>query len=328
MELQGFYDPDPKNASRAETEFGLPLYASAEALISACHAVVIVSSTPAHFELAKAAISKGVHVFIEKPLAATLEQAKHLLDLLPESGVIAQVGHVERFNPAFLALRDYPMDPMFIEAHRLAAFNPRGTEVPVVMDLMIHDIDLVLSLVRSPVSQVSASGVSVISDSPDIANARIEFVNGCVANLTASRISLKTMRKMRLFQRDAYITMDFAEKRAELFRLSDQGQDNGPYIEVNTGDRYARRYINFEALPGPSVNAIEEELKAFCHAIQYGTEVPVSLWDGYRAQELAQRILDRMNRNLLLAGGDPSSGQQDTGSNQDEGSAHNFYHGS
>jgi len=300
ISLVGFYDPDPAACAIAEREFGLVLYASPEALCEACQALVIVSSTPAHFANAQAALTRGRHVFIEKPLAATLDEARSLVDLVHEAGVVAQVGHVERFNPAYLALKGRTLQPMFIEAHRLAGFNPRGTEVPVVMDLMIHDIDLILSMVDSPVRSVSASGVAVISDSPDIANARIEFVNGCVANLTASRISLKTMRKMRLFQRDAYMTMDFAEKKCEVFRLSDKETADAPFVEVNTGGKFARRYIAFEQPPTPPVNAIQEELRAFRNAIVSGTEPPVTVWDGFRAQEVAQQILDRINLNLSL----------------------------
>jgi len=298
ISLVGFYDPDEAAAAAAERDFALPLYASPEALCQACQALVIVSSTPAHFANAEAALTRGRHVFIEKPLAATLDQARQLVDLVHEAGVVAQVGHVERFNPAYLALKGHTLQPMFIEAHRLAGFNPRGTEVPVVMDLMIHDIDLILSMVDSPVRSVSASGVAVISDSPDIANARIEFVNGCVANLTASRISLKTMRKMRLFQRDAYMTMDFAEKKSEVFRLSDTETADAPFVEVNTGGKFARRYIAFEQPQTEPVNAIQEELRAFRDAIVNGTEPPVTVWDGYRAQEVAQQILDRIDLNL------------------------------
>ncbi len=300
VEISGFYDPDPEACARTERELGLTLYASAIALVEASQAVVVVSSTTAHFQNAEAAITRGRHVFIEKPLAATLDQARTLVGLVQEAGVVAQVGHVERFNPAFRALKGHNLSPMFIEAHRLAGFTPRGTEVPVVMDLMIHDIDIVLSLVDSPVRQVSASGVAVISDSPDIANARIEFVNGCVANLTASRISLKTMRKMRLFQRDAYITMDFAEKKCEVFRLSDTATPNAPFVEVNTGGKFARRYIAFEQPESPAINAIEEELRCFRDAIAGKTDPPVTVWDGFRAQQVAQMILDRMNNNLSL----------------------------
>ena len=298
IELKGFYDPDEASCARVEAEFNLPLYASAESLSDAREALVIVSSTPAHFVNAQAALTRGRHVFIEKPLAATLEEARTLVSIVSEAGVIAQVGHVERFNTAYLALKGVPMQPMFIEAHRLAGFSPRGTEVPVVMDLMIHDIDIILSLVDSPVRQVSASGVAVISDRPDIANARIEFMNGCVANLTASRISLKTMRKMRLFQKDAYITMDFAEKKSEIFRLSDTETPNAPFIEVNTGGRFARRYIAFEQPESPSINAIQEELRCFSDAIAGKGEPPVSVWDGFRAQEVAHMIMDRINSNF------------------------------
>jgi predicted dehydrogenase len=294
VRVLGFHDPDAGNTRTAEQEFGLPAYLSPEALLDEVEAVVIVSSTPAHFSNAEAALSRGVHVFIEKPLAATLDEARALTRLVQEAGVVAQVGHVERFNPAFLALKGQQVEPLFIEAHRLAPFGPRGTEVPVVSDLMIHDIDLVLALVKSPLRDVHASGVAVITDSPDIANARLEFANGCVANLTASRISLKTMRRMRIFQKDAYITLDFAEKQCQMFRLADGEVEGAPYIEVNTGGRYARRYIALSQPPAPQINALLEELRQFRDCIRGGGEPDVSVWDGYRAQEVASRILERI----------------------------------
>jgi predicted dehydrogenase len=303
VEVAGFFDPDADARARAEAEFGLPAYASPAALIAASDAVVVVSSTAAHYENVREALRMGKPVFVEKPLAATAAQGHELLRLAEEAGVPVQVGHVERFNPAWLALRDMDLRPMFIEAHRLAAFTPRGTDVSVVYDLMIHDLDLILSVVDAPVARVSASGVAVISDSPDIANARVEFANGCVANLTASRISLKTMRRMRLFQKDAYITADFAERQAQVFRLTDAppgGPDTNPddaaFIEVNTGGRYAKRYIHFDAPPAPEVNAIAEELRAFRDAVLGRGEAPVGIWDGFRALELAQQVHDRLDR--------------------------------
>lgn len=181
-------------------------------LFAAVDVVDIVTPTTTHFEMAAQAIRAGKHFFIEKPITRTVEEAEELIKLAQEFKVKAQVGHVERFNPALLALEDMELNPMFIEAHRLAVFNPRGTDVSVILDLMIHDLDIVLSIVKSEVKFISASGVAVASETPDIANARIEFENGCVANLTASRISLKQMRKVRLFQKDAYISLDFLEK--------------------------------------------------------------------------------------------------------------------
>ena len=219
--LIGFYDPDTENAKRISEEFGYKYFSSIDELIQAVDVVDIVTPTLSHYECAEKAILQKKHIFIEKPIANTIEEAENILNLIKKNNVKGQVGHVERFNPAFIAIKEAIHNPMFIEAHRLAEFNPRGTDVSVVLDLMIHDIDAILSVVKSPVKQVEASGVSVISQSPDIANARIEFENGCVANLTASRISLKNMRKARFFQKDAYISVDFLEKKVEVVRMKD-----------------------------------------------------------------------------------------------------------
>ena len=207
-DLVGFLILDQFTRQKVVEAFGIPAFESAEELMDVVDVVDIVTPTVAHFDLASAAIRRGKHIFIEKPLTHTLEEAEELIRLSQEYGVKVQVGHVERFNPALMALEDMPLEPMFIEAHRLAQFNPRGTDVSVILDLMIHDLDIILSLVRSEVKFISASGVAVVSDTPDISNARIEFENGCVANLTASRISLKQMRKVRFFQKDAYISLD------------------------------------------------------------------------------------------------------------------------
>ncbi len=211
-ELVGFYDPFTENAQKVADEFGYKLFNSVEELINAVDVVDIVTPTLSHFDCAKQAIEKGKHIFIEKPITNTLQEAEAIRTLASQNHIRGQVGHVERFNPAFTAVKDMIDTPMFIETHRLAEFNPRGTDVPVVLDLMIHDIDIILSVVKSKVKNVHASGVSVISDTPDIANARIEFENGCVANLTSSRISMKNMRKSRFFQKDAYISVDFLRK--------------------------------------------------------------------------------------------------------------------
>src|ERR1700744_2058030 len=219
-ELVGFYDPDDTNAVEVSQKYQLPRFTDPDALIDACDAIDIVAPTPLHFNLCQKAIRKGKHVFVEKPLANTMEEAREIVKLVRESNVKLQVGHVERFNPAFLAVQSIPLNPLFIEVHRLAQFNPRGTEVSVILDLMIHDIDIILSVVKSEAKSTAASGVAVMTDTPDIASVRIEFNNGCVANLTSSRISMKKMRKMRLFQKDAYIGIDFLEKKTEIIKLS------------------------------------------------------------------------------------------------------------
>ena len=197
----------------------------AEDLIHLVDAADVVAPTTFHHELCKLALRNGKHVFVEKPMADTMEQAKEILSLVKESKVKFQVGHVERFNPAFLALQGHQLNPMFIEVHRLAQFNPRGTEVSVILDLMIHDIDIILHLVKSDVKNIYANGVAVMTDTPDIANVRIEFNNGCVANLTSSRISMKKMRKIRLFQKDAYIGIDFLEKKTDIIKLKGEGDE-------------------------------------------------------------------------------------------------------
>ena len=231
-ELLGFYDPSEENSKKVSTEFGYKAFDSIEDLVEAVDVVDIVTPTLSHFECAKMAIEKGCHIFIEKPITNTVLEAEAIRTLASQKHILGQVGHVERFNPAFTAVKDMIGSPMFIECHRLAEFNPRGTDVPVVLDLMIHDIDIILSVVKSPVKNVHASGVSVISDTPDIANARIEFENGCVANLTASRISMKNMRKSRFFQKDAYISVDFLEKKSEVVRMKDAPENPDEFAMI------------------------------------------------------------------------------------------------
>ena len=291
-EITGFYDPDDQTAAAVAEQYGLQRFPSVESLMDAADAVDIIAPTTFHFELCKAAITRGKHVFVEKPLANTLEEARELVKLAKEANIKLQVGHVERFNPAFLALKDKPLDPMFIEVHRLAQFNPRGTDVSVILDLMIHDIDIILSLVKSNVKSISANGVAVMSDTPDIANVRIEFDNSCVANLTSSRISMKKMRKMRLFQKDAYIGIDFLDKKTEVIRLSDASDKNAFTFDIDTA--HGKKTI---AISSPAVedgNAILMELQAFTDAILQNTDTPVSVIDGLRAMEVAHQILDKI----------------------------------
>lgn len=297
IEFVGFYDPDELNAQKVEEKYKIKKFNSPEELIECCDAVDIVAPTTQHFHLCELALKKGKHVFVEKPLANTMDEARLLLKLAKESKVVFQVGHVERFNPAFLALKGYELKPMFIEVHRLAQFNPRGTDVSVILDLMIHDIDIILKLVNSNVSNISANGVAVLSDTPDIANVRIEFDNGCVANLTSSRISLKKMRKMRLFQKDAYIGIDFLDKKADVIRLDVPGDSNviSFDIETNTGKKTV-------AIANPVVidgNAIKMELESFVASINNGSEPAVSIFDGFSAMEVAHKILEQINRKSL-----------------------------
>ncbi len=301
-ELVGFYDPDATNAKQVAAETGVPAYATPEELIAAVDVVDIVTPTIMHHRMAKLAMEHGKHVFIEKPLTHTVAEAEELMELSKTAGISVQVGHVERFNPALLALDDTDIAPMFIEAHRLAAFNPRGTDVSVVLDLMIHDLDIVLSMVASEVTAIHANGVAVVSTSPDIANARLEFANGCVANLTASRISLKQMRKVRFFQKDAYISLDFLDKEAQVIRLYDTGQTvpaTGQTLELDTPAGRKQLHINLPTIE--PVNAIKMELEYFAESIRTGERPRVSIEDGYRALQLAHRISEHIHtRNAQL----------------------------
>lgn len=302
-ELVGFYDPDDKNSERAASEFGIKRFDSPKKLIEHCDAIDIVSPTSTHFQIAHDAIKKFKHIFIEKPLAGSLDEAHNLVSLVDEARVKAMVGHVERFNPAILSLNKKLLKPVFIEVHRLAEFNPRGTDVSVVLDLMIHDIDIILSMVKANVKRVSANGVAIVSKSPDIANARIEFDNGCVANLTASRISVKNMRKMRIFQPGSYISMDFLKKKSDVFRIADKLPEiNGDsqHFEIELADN-SKRYITYETPEKKEVNAIKMELELFHKAITQNKPVPVSVLEGYNAMNIAHQILDKINQQLITA---------------------------
>lgn len=289
--LVGFYDADAINGKKVADEFGYSYFDNINTLIDNVDVVDIVTPTLSHFECAQKAMEKGKHVFIEKPITNTLEEAENLLTLEAEHQVKGQVGHVERFNPAFTSVKDKIKNPMFIETHRLAEFNPRGTDVPVVLDLMIHDIDAILSVVDSDVKQINASGVSVISKSPDIANARIEFENGCVANLTASRISLKNMRKSRFFQRDAYISVDFLEKKVEVVKMKDAPEQAGDFDMILQNAEGEKKQIYFENPEISANNAILDELETFAEAITKNTVPVVSLAQGTKALKVALQII-------------------------------------
>jgi predicted dehydrogenase len=292
VELTGFYDPNDETANEVVEKYQLKRYDSIDALLNESMAVDIVAPTVFHYELCKAAITRGRHVFVEKPLANTLDEARELVKLAKEANIKFQVGHVERFNPAFLALKDMPLEPMFIEVHRLAQFNPRGTDVSVILDLMIHDIDIILNLVNSNVKSISANGVAVMSDTPDIANVRIEFDNRCVANLTSSRISMKKMRKMRLFQKDAYIGIDFLEKKAEVIKLNSPSDKNVFTFDIETSN--GKKTVAIANPPINDGNAIKLELAAFYQSILHNTTPPVTVMDGFRAMDIAHQILDKI----------------------------------
>ena len=302
-QLVGFYDADEENAKKVSEDFGIPAFSGIDELIDAVDVVDIVTPTLSHFDCASRSLKKFKHVFIEKPIVTTPAEARELIELAGEAGVKVQVGHVERFNPAFIAAAPFIDNPMFIETHRLAQFNPRGTDVPVILDLMIHDLDIVLSIVKSDIRKVSASGVSVVSDTPDIANARIEFDNGCVANLTASRISMKNMRKSRFFQRDAYIAVDFLEKSAEIIRMKgvDPATADPMAMILDLGPGKQPKQILFDKPEITNINAIQTELESFADAIINNTPPPVTINDGYAALDLAYRIIEKMKNasNIL-----------------------------
>ncbi len=300
-ELVGIFDANHERACNIAKEFGTRAANSLAELLPSVQAVSIATPTSSHFEVARAAIEAGLHVFIEKPITTTPEEAQALIDLAIEKKVKIQVGHIERFNPALLALEKYHIEPMFIESHRLAQFNPRGTDVAVVLDLMIHDIDIIASLVRSPVAKIEANGIGVVTESIDIANARIQFTNGCVANLTASRISQKKMRKMRLFQRDAYISIDFSDGIAEVFRLVDEEEVDAPNTMKlgNIDAGFRKRKIVFEQPEIKDINPLKFELETFLRVIESKEEPVVTAQDGKRALEMAHAIMERIGEQNL-----------------------------
>ncbi|RYG05662.1 MAG: Gfo/Idh/MocA family oxidoreductase [Chitinophagaceae bacterium] len=300
VELVGFFDPNDVAAQEVSEKYQLPRFLEPERLMDVVDAVDIVAPTNYHFDLCKMAIRKGKHVFVEKPLANTMEEARELVKLVKESNIKFQVGHVERFNPAYLAVQHLELNPMFIEVHRLAQFNPRGTEVSVILDLMIHDIDIILKLVRSEVKTISASGVAVMTETPDIANVRVEFNNGCVANLTSSRISMKKMRKVRVFQKDAYIGMDFLNKKTEIIRQKTPQDLDAFTFDLDTPGGGKKTIAILNPLV-PEVNAIKMELEKFRDAINDNTPTLVSEVDGYRAMDVAHQILHKIKNNTIAS---------------------------
>lgn len=295
-EFVGFHDKDVENGKKLEAELGYKYFENFNDLLDQIEMLDIVTPTIYHYDYALKAIDKGLHFFIEKPVTHTLEQAEEILQKCRENGIKAQVGHVERYNPAFMATKEYIKDPMFIEIHRLAEFNPRGTDVSVVLDLMIHDLDILLSVVKSKVKIIHASGVCVVSKTPDIANARIEFENGCVANLTTSRISMKAMRKSRFFQKDAYISVDFLEKKAEVIKMQDAPEVPTPFDMIIENAEGEKNQILFEYPNIQPNNAILDELNSFADAITENKNVEVSLEDGTEALKVALEIMKMITR--------------------------------
>lgn len=298
IKLIGFYDPSDLNANEVKSLYKLKRFKDPGDLMDASDIVDIVAPTTEHFDLCKQAILKSKHVFVEKPLTNTMAEAKEIVKLAKEANIKMQVGHVERFNPALLAAKEHNLNPMFIEVHRLSQFNPRGTDVSVILDLMIHDIDIILSLVKSNVKNVFANGVNVLSETPDIANVRIEFDNGCVANLTSSRISMKKMRKMRLFQKDSYVGIDFLEKKTEIIKYKSPEDKNVFTFDIDTGN--GKKTIAIAAPEIKENNAIKMELQSFVNSIINNKTTVVTEVDGYRALEVAHLILEKISRNQVV----------------------------
>ena len=298
VRLAGVYDTDPARKNAVASAHGVLPAASMDALLEEVDAVTIATTTSTHHEVALRALELGKHVFVEKPITESIIEADDLCKLAAKKELLVQVGHIERFNPAILALEKYKIAPMFVESHRLAQFNPRGSDVAVVLDLMIHDIDLILSFVRSPVRSVEANGVAVVSENIDIANARIQFENGCVANVTASRISQRKMRKMRLFQKSGYISIDFLEGIAEVFRLVGEDEPDVKVTmmlgEIGSG-KYKRRIV-YELPEVKEVNALRHELSLFATSVRAGTPPEVSGEDGKRALEVASTIMEKISQ--------------------------------
>lgn len=300
--LVGIYDSDYEQAVQVGKELGVVPYRSPEELIVASDIVDIVTTTSAHYDVAEKAMKARKNIFIEKPVTATLSEAENLLKLQQQTGVKVQVGHVERFNPAFTATQAFIRTPLFIESHRLALFNPRGNDVSVILDLMIHDLDIVLHIVQSPIIDIQASGVAIVTDSFDIANVRLHFASGCVANLTASRISLKNMRKTRIFQDNAYIGIDFLEKKSEVVQIQNVTEPlNDPFAMIlDTGEGNPRKQITIKNPTIPENNAIRDELESFITAVKNDQEPNVTLQDGVEVIRVAMAILEKMNKSIHL----------------------------
>jgi predicted dehydrogenase len=296
--LVGVFDIDKSKSQDISTELNVKSFGSLEEMINAVDAVSIVTPTSVHHEIAVRFMNSGKHCFVEKPVTSTVEEAENICKLAKERQVKVQVGHIERFNPAVLALSHLKLEPMFVESHRLAQFKPRGTDVAVVLDLMVHDIDLILNFVKSPVNSIDASGVGVISETVDIANARIKFKNGTVANLTSSRISQRQMRKMRLFQRDAYISLDFTDGMAEVYRAikPDQPAPAGINLgSIGVGD--SARAIIYEQLETPQINSLKMELEFFVKSIIDNTLTAVSPEEGLEVLKVADTIVRQIEES-------------------------------
>jgi len=286
--LIGFFDPNKSRVKEIIDKYNIN-FIEIDKINSLVDAVIISTPTSFHYENAVRFLNDKKHVFIEKPITSTIEQANKLIKIKRNNKLIGQVGHVERFNSAFLNIKD-ALNPMFIESHRLSSYPSRGTDVSVVLDLMIHDIDIVLSLVDSKITKISANGTKIISRSPDIANARIEFENGCVANLTSSRLSIKKMRKMRVFQTDSYISLDFDSGSSEIIKIKNYDGKNKYAMTIHDSEGIEKE-IQIEKIKNENINSIEEEHKNFYYSIINKEDPIVSFEKGRNALKLAIEIL-------------------------------------
>ena len=293
VNLVGFFDSDPKVREEIKSKFNIKSFDSYRELIDSSDIVDIVTPTLSHFNCAKEALKSNKHVFIEKPVTHTVEEVKKLIKLAQISGRKVQVGHVERFNPAFTEAQKLINQPRFIEVHRLAQFNSRGTDVSVIHDLMIHDLDIVLHVVKSPVKSINASGVSVLSNTPDIANARIEFINGCVANITSSRMSLNNVRKSRFFQKNAYVSVDFLNRSHEFIRL-DSNKIPSDKISVSNPNFKPKESVIIQTESTSTINPIEEELKSFLNSIESNINPIVDLKAAQMALQLTTDVMEQI----------------------------------
>jgi predicted dehydrogenase len=291
--LAGVYDIDTRLMDDLATQFGTRAFNSLQEAIENCGVIDIATPSNTHFEIAKEAVVAGKHVFIEKPVTSTLAEARTLQNLVQEAGVIFQVGHVERFNPAFIAAQPFITDPAFIEVHRIAQYNSRGTDVSVVLDLMMHDLDLILSIVQSPVKKIHASGTAIISASADIATARIEFANGCVANVTTNRMAFKNNRKFRVFTRNSLVNINLLDKVTEIIRIRDAGRESRNMV-IDPGNGLPKKEITFEHPIILPTNAINEELNTFHNSINSNKASKVGIEDAIRTLEIAFNIEEQL----------------------------------
>ena len=297
----GFYDKNINRANQLENETGAKKFFSIQELLDQSEAIIIAVPTSDHYKVGRLCLESGKHVFIEKPICASIIEAEAMVELANTKKLILQVGHVERVNPAVLTLKetDIPLEPRYIETHRLAPYRIRGTEVPVVLDLMIHDLDVILALVNSPVTNVSATGVSIMTKSVDIANARIEFSNGCVANITSSRVAKDYVRKLRLFEQEIYITIDFLQGLTEVYKVLDENKENPKaLISAPLETNGQNRQIVYEKLKQKSINALALELENFIASINGEEEPIVTGEEGLEALKLAMLIQEAIEQNL------------------------------